>query len=232
VVGVAALVRQQNPGFTVAQVVSAIINNATTGVVGGAGTGSPNRLLFSIFGAANPGNDVFFDDFETARGWALAGTNTATTGLWERGNPAGTTSGITLQNNTTPSGVNALVTGAAAGASAGANDVDGGTTTIDSPAITLPAGTINLSFAFYFAHLNNSGADDFFRAFVVNSAGTATQVFQEVGTAANDAGTYTTQTMNISQFAGQTIRIRFQAADNGTGSLVEASVDNVRITQQ
>src|SRR6185436_11071326 len=138
----------------------------------------------------------------TDRGWARAGTNTATTGLWERGNPAGTISGITLQNNTTPSGVNALVTGAAAGASAGANDVDGGTTTIDSPAI------------------------------VVNSAGTATQVFQEVGTAVNDAGTYTTQTMNISQFAGQTIRIRFQAADNGTGSLVEASVDNVRITQQ
>ena len=35
------------------------------------------------------------------------------------------------------------------GASAGANDVDGGTTTIRSPAITLPTGTLTLSFSWY-----------------------------------------------------------------------------------
>jgi hypothetical protein len=38
--------------------------------------------------------------------------------------------------------------------------------------------------------------------------------------------------VNISSFAGQSIRILIQAADAATGSLVEAAVDNVTVTQQ
>jgi carboxypeptidase T len=38
--------------------------------------------------------------------------------------------------------------------------------------------------------------------------------------------------INLNAFAGQTVRIRFQAADASTASLVEAAVDDVRITQQ
>jgi aminopeptidase S len=161
------------------------------------------------------------------------GTDTATTGQWARGNPETTTSSGTKQQGTTPSGVNALVTGPLAGASAGANDIDGGVTTIQSPAITLPTGTLSLTFSYYLAHGTNSSNADFFRAFVVNSAGTATQVFQELGAADNDDAAYvTTASINLSAFAGQTIRIRFQAADAATASLVEAAVDNVRITRQ
>ena len=114
------------------------------------------------------------------------------------------------------------------------NDIDGGVTTIQSPAITLPAGaTLNLTFSFYLAHGTNSSNGDFFRAFVVNSAGTATQVFQELGAADNDDAAYVTTSpaINISSFAGQTVRIRFQAADAATASLVEAAVDDVRITR-
>ncbi|WP_038045160.1 S8 family peptidase [Thermus caliditerrae] len=48
VAGVATLYLQQYPTATPAQVASAIINGATTGKVTGAGTGSPNRLLFSL----------------------------------------------------------------------------------------------------------------------------------------------------------------------------------------
>jgi len=54
------------------------------------------------------------------------------------GDPEQTTSGVTLQLGTTTSGVNDLVTARLAGASAGANDVDGGVTSIQSPPITLP----------------------------------------------------------------------------------------------
>ena len=54
VAGVAALYLQGNPTATSATVTSAIINNATTGVVSGAGTGSPNRLLYSIFSGPPP----------------------------------------------------------------------------------------------------------------------------------------------------------------------------------
>ena len=52
--GVAALYLATNTGATPATVASAIINNATTGIVKNPGSGSPNRLLYSIFGAPPP----------------------------------------------------------------------------------------------------------------------------------------------------------------------------------
>jgi aminopeptidase S len=123
------------------------------------------------------------------------------------------------------------VTGPLAGASAGVHDIDGGVTTIQSPAITLPAtGTLTLSFSYYLAHGTNSSTADFLRVFVVGT--TTTQVFQELGAANDDDAAFATFSANISSFAGQTVRIRIQAADASTASLVEAAVDDVRITQQ
>jgi extracellular elastinolytic metalloproteinase len=177
---------------------------------------------------------IFFDNFETNQGWTTNpnGTDTATTGRWERGDPETTTSGGTMQLGTTVSGVNDLVTGRLAGASVGANDIDGGTTSIQSPAITLQGGsTFTLTFSFYLAHLNNSSTADFFRVSVVDGA-TTTTVFQELGAATQDNAVFTTATVNLSQFAGRTIRILIQAADAGGASLVEAGVDDVRITRQ
>jgi len=51
VAGVAALYLQGSPGDSPATVAGAILNGATTGVVTNAGTGSPNRLLYSRLGA-------------------------------------------------------------------------------------------------------------------------------------------------------------------------------------
>jgi subtilisin family serine protease len=49
VTGVAALYKQAVPSASPATIRSAIVNNATTGKVTSAGTGSPNRLLYSLF---------------------------------------------------------------------------------------------------------------------------------------------------------------------------------------
>ena len=185
--------------------------------------------------APPPETVVYSDTFETATGWTTNpnATDTATVGAWQRGDPAGTTSGTTtLQLGTTTSGVNDLVTGASAGASAGANDLDGGTSTVQSPPITLPAGgTLTLSFAWYLAHLNNATSADLLRVSVVHPGGT-TQVFQQLGAATNRAGSWATATANLTPYAGQSIRILITAADAATASLVEAGVDDVRITQQ
>jgi hypothetical protein len=54
VAGAAALYLQDNPAATPAQVSDAVRTTATTGKVTGAGTGSPNRLLYSLFNAATP----------------------------------------------------------------------------------------------------------------------------------------------------------------------------------
>ena len=83
---------------------------------------------------------LFSDDMETARGWTTAAGG-ATTGRWQRAVPQATNSSGPKQLSTTTSGTNDLVTGASAGASAGDNDVDGGTTTVTSPAIALTGGS-------------------------------------------------------------------------------------------
>lgn len=178
---------------------------------------------------------VFFDNFETSLGWTTnpSGTDTAISGQWERGDPEQATSGTTVtQLGTAFSGTNDLVTGRLFGGAAGTHDVDGGLTSIRSPAITLPStGTLNLTFAYYMAHLNNSSSADFLRVSIVGS--TTTQVFSEVGAANTDAAAWaTTAPINISSFAGQTVRILIEATDASTASLVEAAIDDVRITQQ
>ena len=184
-------------------------------------------------GGGNPPVTVFSDDFEAARGWTTnaGGTDTATTGQWERGDPEATSSGVALQLGTTTSGSNDLVTARLAGASAGVNDVDGGTTSVQSPAIALPStGTLTLTANWYLAHLNNASSADFFRVRVVGS--TNTVVFQQLGAATNRAGAWSSLSANISSFAGQTVRIVIETADASTASLIEAGVDDLRVTQQ
>jgi hypothetical protein len=188
-------------------------------------------LVFAVTSA--PQTTVFSDDFETDKGWTrnAGGTDTATTGLWERGDPEPTDSGGPKQLGTTVSGANDLVTARLAGASAGVNDIDGGVTSIRSPAITLPAtGSLTLTFAYYLAHGSNSSSDDFFRARVVGT--TNTVVFQSLGAAVNRNGTWTSATASLNAFAGQTVRIVFEAADAAGASLVEAGVDNVTVLRQ
>jgi len=235
VAGVAALFLQQSPSASPAAVATGLINAATTGVVGNPGSGSPNRLLHSLFSGGGGGTvTVFSDGFETNTGWIVnpSGTDNATTGIWQRGDPDQTTSGTIMQLGSCAGGTNCLVTGLAAAGSVGANDVDGGVTSIASPEINLPSsGTLSLSFAYYLAHLNNATSADFLRVTVVSN--TSSQiVFQELGAANTDGASYATATANITGFAGQTVRILVQAADAATGSLIEASVDNVVVTQQ
>src|SRR5215203_144610 len=49
VAGAAALYKQANPSASAATIRNALVNNATTNVVTNAGTGSPNRLLYTLF---------------------------------------------------------------------------------------------------------------------------------------------------------------------------------------
>ncbi len=181
-----------------------------------------------------PGTTVFSDDFETNLGWTVNpnGTDTATLGQWERGDPEATDSSGAKQLGTTVSGVNDLSTGRLAGTGAGAFDIDGGTTSIRSPAVTLPStGTLSVSLSWYLAHGSNASNADFFRVSVVHNGGT-TALFTQAGAAANRNGAWATGTWNLTPYAGQSVRILIEAADASGASLVEAGVDNVTITQQ
>jgi carboxypeptidase T len=186
------------------------------------------RVIGQTCGAAQA--TLFSDDFEAATSrWTVnaQGTDTATTGRWEQADPAATSSNGAKQLGTTTSGARDLVTGAAAGAGAGDFDIDGGTTSITSPPITLTGGThYNLSLAWYLAYGSNSSSADFFRVQVNGQT-----LVQRLGAAANFNGAWTTSTVSLDAFAGQTIRLVVSAADASTGSLVEAGVDDVRVTR-
>lgn len=85
VAGVAALYLASNPNATPAQVRNALVDNATSGKVTDAGSGSPNKLLYSIFGGGEnppPPPDTY----------SVSGTvtNSAGTGI----------SGVTVSNGT------------------------------------------------------------------------------------------------------------------------------------
>ncbi|WP_420812855.1 M20/M25/M40 family metallo-hydrolase [Micromonospora zingiberis] len=180
-----------------------------------------------------PATTVYSDTFETATGWTTnpAGTDTATAGQWERGDPEATSSsGVATQLGTTVSGSFDLVTGRLAGASAGDHDLDGGVSTIQSPTITLPStGTLSVSFSWYLAHLNNSSSADYLRVRVVGSS--TVTALNVTGAASNRAAAWQTASADISALRGQTVRIVVDAADASTASLVEAAIDDVRILQ-
>ena len=81
VAGVAALYLASNPSATPTQVRNALVDNATSGKVTNAGSGSPNKLLYSIFGTTNPPGD-----------YSISGTITTSAGTG--------ISGVTVSNGT------------------------------------------------------------------------------------------------------------------------------------
>jgi aminopeptidase S len=179
-----------------------------------------------------PGTTVWSDDFETATGWTTnpAGTDTATAGAWERGAPETVDYNGPKQLAPT-SGTNDLVTGRLAGSSAGVYDLDGGVSSVRSPAVTLPAtGTLTLSLSWYLGHASNASASDYFRVSLVRNGGT-TVLFTQSGSATDRDAAWATGSWDVSAYAGQSVRVLVEAADAAEGSLVEAGVDDVKIVQ-
>lgn len=181
---------------------------------------------------ATPPTVLWSDNFDGAAGWTTnpAGTDTATTGQWEIGDPEQTTSSGVKQLGTTQSGTKDIVTGRLAGSGAGSYDVDGGVTTARSGSIALSNSynTITLKFYAYMAHGTNSSSADYLRVKVIGS--TTTTVFEELGAANNDDASWVQYSANISAYKGQTIQLQVECADVSTASLVECAVDTVEIT--
>jgi carboxypeptidase T len=179
---------------------------------------------------------AFDDDLEVARGWRVNadGTDTATRGAWQRGDPKPTRTALgPKQPGIVTSGRYAFITGLAAGTSASANDLDGGRTTATSPTIDLPAQAgQKLQFRWTFAHDATARSSDEVRVTVINTAdGSARDVFIRRGSAVNRNAGWHLASIDLSAWAGKTIRLRFSATDAGTNGVVEAGFDDVRVTQ-
>ncbi|TXH70184.1 MAG: hypothetical protein E6Q83_06565 [Thiothrix sp.] len=183
----------------------------------------------------NTSNLVYSEDFETTLAWTInpKRSDTATSGQWQLGKPQGTYyQTLALQLNAAASGEHALVTGAAAGNTVGDYDLDGGLTSIRSPMINLVANAhYRLQLDYYFAHLWNASHADFLRISVENSQGQKQILLEQRGTATNRAAAWAQLTADLSSFAGSSIYLLIEASDDSSGSIVEAAVDNLRLTQ-
>jgi len=185
---------------------------------------------------ANARCGAFDDDLEVWAGWTTNpdGTDTATTsgsGAFSRSDPASTSADGPKQLGTVASGSRAFVTGASAGSSAGAADLDG-RTAIRSRAIPLPSTTgQRLFFRYVFAHDARSSSADSLKAYVEEADGDLIPVWSVAGAAVDRDGAWTSAYVNMDAWAGQTIRLRFVAVDGGAGNLLEVELDDIRVTR-
>jgi carboxypeptidase T len=168
----------------------------------------------------------FFDDFEVFRGWRVDpdGTDTATAGRWQRGVPAK----AGPQLGTATSGMAVLVTGRRAW-----DDVDGGRTTVRSPRFRVPAnGSPTLRLRYWVALGPGATREDGLRVHLVDEEGArVVTLFRARGTGERRTAKWRTLRRAIpAHLAGQRIAIELEAVDAGSDSLVEAAVDDVRVT--
>ncbi|MBN8644270.1 MAG: choice-of-anchor B family protein [Planctomycetes bacterium] len=178
------------------------------------------------------GQVAFSDNFETSLGWSTftPGDN-ATSGTWVRVDPVGTAA---QSENDNPGGVGTLcyVTGqGAVGGGLGDADVDGGTTTLTSPLLdaTAPLGDPYVVYSRWYSN-NQGGAPnaDSMPIQISNDDGATWVLLEDV---AENAGQWVTKQWRIGNYVIPTnrMRVRFVARDLGSGSVVEAGVDDVQI---
>jgi carboxypeptidase T len=172
------------------------------------------------------------DDAELDLGWTkgLPG-DTATSGRWVRGDPVGTNNAGQPCNPeddaTAAPGVNAFVTGNGGG-SASTDDVDNGITTLISPIFDLSGvGPATLSYARWFADF--TVADDVFAVALSNDGGTNWTPLENLALTANQ---WNQVSFPVSAYLPQTanMRLRFIASDAPNNSVVEAAVDELKVT--
>ena len=175
---------------------------------------------------------AWFDDAETDRGWTLGlpGDN-ATTGMWERVEPVGTvyeTHQLQPEYDHTPDPAEMcfVTQNGSIGGAAGEADVDGGKTTLMTPVFDLSDAT-SATIGYWRWYTNSWGGapDNDWWDVDVTADGETWVSLEHTMTTANDWNYYE---FNLGEYITLTdrVQIRFIAADEGDGSLVEAAVDD------
>ncbi|MBX3355119.1 MAG: choice-of-anchor B family protein [Phycisphaeraceae bacterium] len=174
---------------------------------------------------------VWDDDFESDKGWTygVAG-DTATGGVWERGNPIGTTAQPNGGHQPEVSGPNCAFTGQHPGGGAGANDVDNGITTLISPVFGT-GGADDIYFTAFVWYSNDKGANpgvDVMPVHVSNNGGATWTLITNIN---NSTTSWVPYSWRLADYVPLTenMRVRFRAQDLGAQALVEAAVDTVAI---
>lgn len=174
---------------------------------------------------------AFNDAMESGtNGWTVGATgDNATSGLWERVDPVGTTA--QPENDNSAVGTFAWITGQGlVGGAAGTADVDGGTTSLTSPSLdaTQVADPVIRCFVWYSNNLGGAPNADSMPILLSNNAGST---WTQVDLVTASPAVWVEKRFRIADFMTPTnaMRLRFQARDLDTGSLVEAGVDDLSL---
>ncbi len=183
---------------------------------------------------ATESNAVFTDTMESGtNGWTggVAG-DTATTGQWQLGNPQGTSA--QPEDDNTAAGVNCWVTGRSSGGSLGANDVDGGYTTLISPrldASEAAADGVDAYLTYYRWYSNDQGASPNADSMPIEISNNDGATWTQLELVTENLNRWERKEFNIGNYITPTdqIRVRFIARDLGNGSIVEAAIDDLSL---
>lgn len=179
---------------------------------------------------------VFEDDFESDLGWTSgAPGDGAVTGMWERGDPNATYWGpeeVQPGDDHTPgTGTTCYFTQQSnPGDSQGAYDVDGGRTTLVSPAVDLSdVDSAVLTYYRWYASDTGSGPND--DDFVVDVSGDDGATWQNLETLSYSERAWTKKEFYLEDYVELTgqMKFRFVAQDSSPGSIVEAAIDDVAV---
>ncbi len=195
-------------------------------------TGAPATVYSALsgYGLVVP----FEDAFETDQGWTVGDTgDTATTGLWTRNVPQATAAQPGSDHTPDP-GTLCWVTDYRAGSGIGSYDVDGGKTTLKSPLLDLSSYS-SAVISYWRWYSNDQGGApnaDTFRVDISSTGGSSWTNVETVGpTGPETSGGWYYHEFEVSNFVPLTsqVRLRFIAEDIGSGSIVEAALDDFRI---
>lgn len=202
----------------------------TTGVTMSSPATAPTAYYITT--VANGITEVMSDTFEAATSaWTVGATgDTATTGIWTRADPIGTAA--QPEDDHTPSpGVQAWITGQGSiGGALGEADVDGGITTLVSPVYDC-SGLSEAYISYSRWYSNNSGSAPNADTMPVEITADNGANWVQLESVTENAGVWVEKTFRINNYVTPSaqVRIRFRAQDLGSGSIVEAGVDDVRI---
>lgn len=169
---------------------------------------------------------VFADDFETDQGWVVSGS--VADGPWTRGIPVGGGDRGDPPTDYDGSGRCYLTDNVDDN-----SDVDGGTTILTSPTINCSTGDAQIEYARWFSNdFGSAPYEDVFRVLLSNDNGGTWVQVDSAGPVEDASGGWVVHRLVISDFLTPTghMKLRFEASDLGSGSVVEAGVDAVTVT--
>lgn len=182
--------------------------------------------------AAGYGDTVVMNDALEVASWCTVGAtgDNATTGIWTRVDPIGTAA--QPENDHSDPGTMCYVTGqGTVGGALGEADVDGGTTSLTSPTFN---GTLaaNATVSYWRWYSNNTGSApnaDSMPVQISNNNGTS---WVQLELVTENANAWVFKSFRIADFVtpSASMKVRFQASDLGSGSVVEAGVDDFKVS--